>query len=274
MDIADICSRLEALTEAARRIEAGLEKLSDGGSGFAIPLAELPPIPSADPRLRYFPTDWPRIGGRVDLPEIGNLFVGAAYCDQYREGEGREIYAGASAGLAKLVSRLRLPLYKVSSCGLGRLADRMQELGRDRYASEWFCNGEYVSEPEGFDKWFPSHLFVAKPPAPNSPVTIGPRARTVKLPRTMSAEAFDTDFDAEIRKAAIDLWVMSDEGARHCAFVDVDPAVAQRATPYPYGAAVRACPAKEITVFRIREDADRLINIVERVILKHFGLIP
>jgi len=86
--------------------------------------------------------------------------------------------------------------------------------------------------------------------------------------------SFDTDFDAEIRKAAIDLWVMSDEGARHCAFVDVDHAVAQRATPYPYGAAVRACPAKEITVFRIREDADRLINIVERVILKHFGLIP
>jgi hypothetical protein len=157
---------------------------------------------------------------------------------------------------------------------MGRLANRMQELGRDRYASEWICNGEYVSEPDGFDKWFPSHLFVAKSPASNSPVIIGPRALTVKLPRTMSAEAFDRDFDAEIRKAAIDRWVMSEEGARHCAFVDVDPAVAQRATPYPYGAAVRACPAREITVFRIREDADRLVNIVERVILKHFGLIP
>ena len=62
-------------------------------------------------------------------------------------------------GLAQLASRFRMPLFKVSSCGLGRLAERMQELGRDRYASEWNRNGEYVVEPEGFDGWFPSHLY-------------------------------------------------------------------------------------------------------------------
>jgi hypothetical protein len=150
----------------------------------------------------------------------------------------------------------------------------MRELGRDRYAAEWFCDGRYVSEPEGFGKWFPSHLSVAKPAAPNSPVAIGPRALTVKLPRTMSAETFDAEFDAEIRKAAIDLWVMSEAGARHCAFVDVDPAMAQRATSFPYGSGVKSCPAKELAVLRPNEDADRLVNVVERVILRHLGLIP
>jgi hypothetical protein len=167
-----------------------------------------------------------------------------------------------------------MPLFKVSSCGLGRLAERMRELGRDRYASEWFSNGAYVVEQEGFEGWFPSHLYATNPPTPNSPVTIGPRALSVRLPRTMSAEAFDLAFDAEVRKAAIDRWVMTEEGARHCAFVEVDPAMCQRSTPYPYGSTARGCPAQEIIVFRIRDDADRLVNIVERVILKYFGLIP
>jgi hypothetical protein len=272
MDIADICARLEALTEVVRGVEAGLGKLCYGD--VLSPAAERPPAPSANPRPRYIPTDWPRIGGRIDLPDVGHLFADAAYRDQCGEGESRDIYAAACPGLAQLASRLRMPLYKVSSCASGRLAERMRELGRDCYGAEWFCDGQYVSEPQGFSEWFPSHLFVVKPAAPNSPVTIGPRALTVKLPRTLSAEAFDVAFDAEIRKAAIDLWVMGAAGAAHCAFVDVDPAMAQRATTFSYGAGARSCPAKEIAVFRPNEDADRLVNIVERVILRHLGLIP
>ena len=272
MDNADICSRLDALTEAVKGIEVGLERLSCGDA--MSPSAERPPTPSANPRARYVPTDWPRIGGRVDLPDVGHLFASAAYRDQCGDGESREIYAAACPGLAQLVSRLRMPLYKVSSCAFGRLADRMRELSRDRYAAEWFCDGRYVSEPAGFTNWFPSHLSAAKPAAPNSPVTIGPRALTVKLPRTLSAEAFDAAFDAEIRKAAIDLWVMDEPGMRHCAFVDVDPAMAQRATTFSYGSGARSCPAKEIVVFRPNEDADRLVAIVERIVTEHLGLIP
>jgi hypothetical protein len=90
MDIADICSRLEALTEAVRGIGLGLEEMSYRGAAFAAPMAELPPMPSPNPRPRRLPADWPKIGGRVDLAEIGDLFVDSAYRDQYREGDGRE----------------------------------------------------------------------------------------------------------------------------------------------------------------------------------------
>jgi hypothetical protein len=173
MSIAEVCLKLEALTEAVRAIEAGLEKLAAASAALARPAAELPAILSPKPRPRYFPSDWPKIGGRDDLPEVSDLFVSSAYRDQYRPGQRREIYAAASDGLARLASRLRMPLYKVSTCGPGRLAERMKELGRDRYASEWFREGEYVVEQSGFDKWFPSHLFVTKLPAPNSPVKIG-----------------------------------------------------------------------------------------------------
>ena len=68
MDIADICSRLEELTEVVKGIEVGLGRLSYGDAMF--PLAERPPTPSANPRARYVPTDWPRIGGRIDLPDV------------------------------------------------------------------------------------------------------------------------------------------------------------------------------------------------------------
>ena len=90
------------------------------------------------------------------MPEFGDLFVSSAYRDHYREGEGREIYAGACDGLARLASRLRMPLFKVSSCGPGRLAERMKELGRDRYASEWFSNGAYVVERKDSKDGFPA----------------------------------------------------------------------------------------------------------------------
>jgi hypothetical protein len=271
MDDAEICSRLDALSTAVKGIEDSLKQLSGGGAFSSV---ERPPTPSANPRPRYVPTDWPRIGGRVELPDMSHLFAGDAYRDQYQQGDRREVYAAACPGLAQLVNRIRMPLYKVSSCALGRIANRMQELGRDRYASEWFCAGAYVSAPEGFDKWFPSHLSLAKPAAANSPVVIGARGLTVKLPHSLSAEAFDLAFDAEIRKGAIDLWAMSEAGARHFAFLDVDPAMAQRATSFAYGAGVRSCPATEIVVFRPNEDADRLVNIVERVVLRHLGLIP
>ena len=211
MDIADICSRLEALTEAVRGIALGLGKdIVPTAPPFAVPMAELPPAPSPEPRPRYLPTDWPRIGGRDRLARN--------WRSVRRHGLSRSISRGrGSRDLRWRLRRARATRLTLADAPLQSLELRLgtacrshaRNSGRDRYASEWFCNGEYVSEPDGFDKWFPSHLFVAKPPAPNSPVTIGPRALTVKLPRTMSAEAFDTDFDAEIRKAAIDRWVMT-----------------------------------------------------------------
>jgi hypothetical protein len=274
MDTVDIGAQLEALAEAVKSIRLDVDALSARRVALPTPMLEAPPAPSPDRRPRYLPTDWPRVGGRARLPASGDLFLSQAYCDVYEAGEGREIYVGACIGLAQLASQLRMPLFKVSSCGLGRLGQRMRELGRDRYGSEWNRNGEYVVERQGFEAWFPSHIYTDNLPAPNSPVAIGPRALTVKLPRTMAPELFDAAFDAEVRKAAIDAWVMRDEGRRHCAFLDLDPAIFQRSTAYSYGSSARGCPAKEIVVLRIHEDTDQLVTIVEQVILRHLGLIP
>ncbi|MDP9025708.1 MAG: hypothetical protein M3N13_10085, partial [Candidatus Eremiobacteraeota bacterium] len=165
------------------------------------------------------------------------------------------------------------PAYKVSTCAEGRLDEPMLECRRDQYGRTWYCDGRYADEA-GWDDWFPSQLHTQAALSINSPVTATTRALIVRLPDDMSSQEFDRLIDAEIRKAALDLWVMTPEGHRHCSFLGVDPSVALRMTPYPYGAHSRNSPARELCAFRIHHDPDRLVALAELIILRHLGLIP
>jgi len=84
---------------------------------------------------------------------------------------------------------------------------------------------------------------------------------------------FDAAFDLEIRKAAIDRLMMTDEGISHCTALGIDPTIAQRFTAYRVGGAVTHRPCFELAISRIREESDRLVTIVERIVLKHMGFI-
>jgi hypothetical protein len=236
---------------------------------------------SADPKTltwakvsRLCPqSDWSRIGGKEDLPATDHIFSSPAYRNLFRSHSAREIYVGACPGLARNSAAFKLPLYKISTVAPGRLPERLRELNADEYGSEYIADGQYVDDSDGCDKWFASHIYTKKPPAPNSPVEIQPRALTVHLPVTMTAAAFDAAFDHEIRKAGIDQFVLSAEGAAHFEALGIDPSVAQRHTAYPLGSAVRHSACLEIAIFRIREDSDRLVAIAELVVLRHLGLI-
>ena len=273
MNIAQIRSQMQMLADALCDVESNLARLFESQGPEPTQSIEHSPTSLAVFRPRYVPSDWPRVGGREELTRISHLFSSTAYRDQYRAGELREIYAAAGAGLGRLVALFRLPLYKVSTCSSGRLPARIAELKKDLYACEWFRGGQYIADPDGFDDWFPSHLRINIAPAVNSPVRPAPRAIGVQLPDTMSSREFDRAFDAEVRKGALDLWVKTPEGRRHCAALGVNPAVAQRFTPYPFGAAARRSPVTEIVSFRKHCDPDRLVAIAERVILRHMGLI-
>ena len=272
MTIHNLRQQLIALTDALQVVESQLTSLSEPPP--AVPVAaEYPPTPAPSVTRRYRPSIWPRVGGLGRLPPMSDLFALAAFRDVYKPGLLREIYAGACFGLRRLSASLQVPLQKVSSCSSGRLVERMSELGADEYASQYLKDGRHVADRDGFKKWFPAHLHTSVRPAPNSPVSVAARALTVTLPDTMSAADFDSAFDAEVRKASIADWVATPEGRRHCADRSIDPAVAQRSTPYHWGDATRHCPAVEIVVFRTRNDPDRLISLAERVVLQHLGLI-
>jgi len=273
MSLYTLRQQVTALTDALQTVETQLASFHRSTPRAVVFNANASLAPATIPTRRFPPSIWPRVGGLGRLEPTADLFRREAYRDAYRPGLARQIYAGACFGLRRLSATLQVPLQKVSTCSAGRLLERMKEVSIDQYAGEYSKDGRYVADRDGFRNWYPAHLHTSVRPAVNSPVSASARALTVTLPDTMSAAEFDLDFDAEVRKASIADWVATPEGRYHCAARGVDPALACRATPYPYGDVTRHSPALEIVVFRTRQDVDRLIGLAERVVLKKLGLI-
>lgn len=265
--------RVQALTHEMRTMANTFEMLCEELPALSTPPVDLTAL-SAKTSRPCPQADWPRIGGKEELPSTADILASRAFRKAFKSNSAREIYLGASTGLAGLAALLRLPLYKISTVSPGRLNERIYELRNDRYGAEHHDDAGYVLDPAGYDDWFASHNYLRRRANPNSPVEIHPRALTVHLPVGMTDAMFDAAFDYEIRKAAVDRFVATPEGIAHCQALGVNPAIAMRGTPYPLGASARHSPCAEIAVFRIREDSNRLVTITERVVLKHLGLIP
>jgi hypothetical protein len=264
--------RVQTLIQAMRTMANTFEMLCEENPALSTPPVDLTAL-SVKAGRPCPQVDWPRIGGKEELPSTADILASRAFREAFRSRSVRELYIGASTGLARLSALLRLPLYKISTVSRGRLNERIYELRADQYGAEHHDGGRYVLNPNGYDDWFASHIYVTRDAAPNSPVEIHPRALTVHLPVGMTDAMFDAAFDFEIRKGAVDRFVATPKGIAHCQALGVSPAIAMRGTPYPLGASARHSPCAEIAVFRIREDSDRLVTIAERVVLKHLGLI-
>ena len=273
MSLYTLRQQVMALTDVLQTIETQLASFQRSKPSAVAFDANASPASTTVATRRFPPSIWPRVGGLGRLEPTADRFACDAYRNAYRPGLARQIYVGACFGLRRLSATLQVPLQKVSTCSAGRLMERMKEVSVDEYASEYSKDGRYVADRDGFRNWYPAHLHTSVRPAVNSPVSASARALTVTLPDTMSAAEFDLAFDAEVRKASIADWVATPEGRRHCAARGVDPALACRATPYPYGDVTRHSHALEIIVFRTRDDVDRLINLAERIVLKKLGLI-
>jgi hypothetical protein len=272
MNAAEIRSKLQTLNLSLATVQQAIASFCDSES--PTPAAETSSPDALPRRRRFLPTDWPRIAGRAPLPSTSALLLSEEFRDRYTPGESREIYCAAATGLGRLATAINMPLYKVSTTAAGRIPERMKELRRDAYASGWFSGDKYIFEPELWADWFPSHMTPYAQPVAGSPVTIGPRVVSVKLPAKMSPQEFDTAFDAEVAKGAIHTWAMTSAGNQHCQFLEVDPSQLIRVTGYPFGSAQRVSPATEVACMRVREDAGRLITITELIVLRFLGLTP
>ena len=244
------------------------------GEILEIPTPERVPLTPEDAsKRRQLPTDWPRIGGREFDPGPTLLFETEEFRKAWRPSDVRRAcYAAGCDGLANVSKILKMPGYKVSTCGADRLWDRMKELKRDRYGALWHNGEAYVEDAEGWDNWFPSHLYPRRFPSPSSPVIAEKRTVIVPLPIGMTPRKFDDLFDAEVKKGALNIWVMTQAGRDHCAFVDAVPAVGQRSTRFGEGCQSKISPANEICGFSIHSGADLLIAIIEKIIIEAVGL--
>ncbi|MGO8737600.1 hypothetical protein [Rhodoblastus sp.] len=237
----------------------------DGARNNAPPMRTLPRF---ERQSRHYPTAWPKIGGAGLQTGPTNVFLSEEFRDRFKPGEKRRAYAGACPGLAVVSHSIALPNYKISTCGFDRLQQRFFELNRDGYAAWRYVNGVLVRQ-DGFNAWFPTHLYPTVRPSPNSPVVADARSILITLPDSLSAKMFDEKFDALTRLGAIDAWSMTEDGRQHCAALGVDSDELRRHTVYPGWV---TSPAWELCGFSTYSGADRLIAICEQILADHIGV--
>lgn len=151
---------------------------------------------------RQLPTEWPKVGGAGLNIRHTDAFMSEAFRDTYVPGQVRMVYAAGCPGLCEVGKASNVPQYKISTCSEDRAGARMYELNKDEVGACVYRDGAYAHE-EGWDGWFPSHLHPQRGPSPQSPVTVQPRCLLVRLDASMSAEAFDEQFDARVRLGCV-----------------------------------------------------------------------
>jgi hypothetical protein len=227
------------------------------------------PAPGVAPtRCRYAPGDWARPIDRNQPHQVSELFTETWFRDAYRPGDAIEVYAGAGAGARYLSTTYLVPIYKFGSVVEGNIGPRFRDLGKREYGSLWMRNGHLVKD-SGFDQWFPALLGFRQTPMPASPVRASAHAIRVQLPNTMSPAEFEAEWRSALAHCALGEYIQSDLGLRRCALLGVDPMMGVRLTGYQFGSATEVRPAEEIYVIRPHGDADALLVIAERIVLRH-----
>lgn len=240
--------------------------------------SRLLPAGSAGAVTEWYPTRWPRIGGKAVFQLEEDAFVAQRFVTAYKPGRlvfvycagcGEDNRTPGATGLLGLARRLRMAVHKVSVTAQVNLRDRMRELNADHYGA--LTEGpDGLCSDLGYDNWMLQHILPPTAPLRGSPVILAERSLAIRLPDDLSVREFDKRLHHRMRNAALNPWLASPAGQAHCALLGVKPAQFARATAYGFGEAKRASAAQEFYFFRPKSrDAERLLRIVERIIHDH-----
>lgn len=219
----------------------------------------------------HVPSDWPVIGGPNFRAVESARFERADFRRLFIPGRLARVYATGCTGLRTLATLLDLPLRKVGVTEAEDVRIRLGELSRDRYAALVRTANGFETEP-GFDNFVAAQIHCATAPSRFSPVKLEPRALAVRLPAGFSVADFEKELQLALDDASLANWIKTPEGQRHFAQLGLDQRFAERFTDYRYGGASVPLLAKELLVFRPRCEGDRLVSVIERVVLKRLGL--
>lgn len=104
--------------------------------------SRLLPPGSAGAVIEWYPTQWPRIGGKAVFSLPQDAFVTEPFLTAYKPeklvfvycaGCGEDYRMPTATGLLGLARRLKMAVHKVSVTAQVNLRDRMRELNADRY---------------------------------------------------------------------------------------------------------------------------------------------
>jgi hypothetical protein len=238
------------------------------------------PAGSAGAVTHWYPTRWPRVGGKALLPLAGDAFTNERFTNVYQAGKLVFIYVAGSGedhsrptiatGLLGLARRLKMSVHKVSVTAQVHLRDRLRELNADRYGALTTSADGYPCSDLGYDNWMAQHILPNDEPLTGSPVALADRCLAVRLPNDLSVREFDKRLHHYMRNAALNPWLGSQAGKGHCEMLGIAPEEAMRGTAYGFGELMRQSDAQEFYVFRPKSrDADRLVRIAERIVHDH-----
>lgn len=215
--------------------------------------------------------NWPRIGGHGFVAPPPGAFEAEKYLAKYKPGVPRLVYVAACNGLKCLSDKAGIPHNKVSTSAADRLLKRLRELGTLKYGCIHLHEGSAIEE-SGFDTWKTYHPPRGMKICPNSPVVVaGPAIRLI-MPSSMDARQFDRRFDELVQLGSTGSWFETDEGRAHASRMGIAPSYAKRFTRRTRDGLLQPEVSKEIVAFRSVGDFDRLVSIIERVVLEHLGL--
>jgi hypothetical protein len=216
-------------------------------------------------------SEWPIIGANLAAIPKG-IFESEAFRERFEPGDVVKTYGAGCCGLRTLASRIDAPIRKIGASLAADIRTRMKDVSRDRYAGLIKIGDEYQIEA-GFDAYMATPFVCAARPSPNSPVSIEPRSFSVVLPKQMRFTDFERALQKALQPASLHHWVSTPVGLEHFAKLSIDPAVARRFTNYGYSGLGQPIPAEEIYITRPRSDGDRLVAILETIVLEHLGLV-
>lgn len=178
-----------------------------------------------------------------------------------------QIYVAGCQGLARLHTIVGGPIYKIGITEAPSPEDRLKDLGAREYGALYRAGGHWVANP-GFDTWASVKPQLDLYPSLASPVVILPTSLGVRLPKGLSAKAFDEALVLRLREVAIDRWArLPGVGAqleRNGSSADM----AIRATSVSSGGATNAREAAELYFFRKKHEFTCLVAAAEAIVLE------
>lgn len=248
------------------------------------PMSRLLPEGSGGAVDVWIPTQWPRIGGVALAPLPQDAFTDTAFVNAYQPGMLTAIYAAGcgydhastgATGLVGVARRLKAALHKVSTTTQADPRSRLRELDRDRYAALTTSVDGFPCSDLGFNTWMLQHILPTGGPLPGSPVAIGDRCLTVRLPADLTAREFDKQLAARMANGRLNPWLDTAVGRQHCAWLGIAPAQFKRGTTYRFNRGMRRSDDAEIYFFRPKtDDADRLLRLAEAIVYQHVMTPP
>lgn len=248
------------------------------------PMSRLLPEGSGGAVDVWIPTQWPRIGGVALAPLPATAFTDPAFVEAYMPGMLTAIYAAGcgfdhantgATGLVGLARRLKAAVHKISTTTQTDLRSRLRELNRDHYGALTISADGHPCSDLGFNTWMMQHILPVGRPLPGSPVAIGDRCLTVRLPSDLTAREFDKQLAASMSGARLNGWLDTADGRKHCAILGVDPTQFKRGTTYRFNSGMRRSDDAEIYFFRPKtDDADRLLRLAEAIVHQHVMTPP